>query len=573
MAGVSEPAGTGAAEGYTGGDAVLEALERGGVTVVFGIPSVHNLPIYDALARRRSVRAVTVRHEQSAAAAADGYARISGGVGVFITSTGPGAANAMGGLLEAFVSNSPVLHLTGQIETTYLGQRRGFIHEVPDQPAMLGALSKAVLRPGDAKEIGSVVAEGLRIATEPPFGPVSVELPIDLQYASVPAGARRGFDPLAGEGRQQPEGWRDAARRAAELIAAARRPVIWAGGGAVQSGAEGEVAELARRIGAGVLTSPNGRGVLSEDDPLCIGNLSWDPDVRELLAEADLLIGVGTRYQGPNTENWKLSLPERIVQIDVVPEVPARNYAAQVAVAGDARRVLAAVLEAIGSEPPTRPDPAWTARVGRARESARARLRSTLGGQLQLLDELSESLAPGTVVVKDSTIPAYTWGNRLLPVRATRTSMVPNGFAIGLGVPHAIGAALASGGEPVVLMVGDGGFMQSAGELATIAQEQLGVVVLLFNDGGYGILRNIQESQYGRRLGVDLGRPDFCELAEALGVGAERVDSAESFGRAVRGALRAGVPRLVEVDLEKLAPMTQPYIGTSRPPSDRPRGA
>ncbi len=543
---------------------MVDVLEQAGVEVVFGIPSVHNLPIYDALERRGTIRAVTVRHEQTAAGAADGYARVSGRLGVLITSTGPGAANAMGGLLEARVSGSPLLHLTGQIETRYLGLNRGFIHEVPDQASMLRSLSKEVVRVERADDVASSVADAIAAATAAPQGPVSVEIPIDLQYAET---ARDSWQPVSGdEGRVDraapPAAWTEAAER----IAAARRPVIWAGGGAVRAGAEAEVAALARRIGAGVLTTPNARGVLPEDDPLSIGNLSWDPEVRELLGEADLLIGIGTRYQGPNTENWRMALPATIVQIDVDPSVPGRNYRATVAAKGDAKAVLSFVLGQLGQQP-REENSSWLDQVASVASRARSRLRSAIGPQAELLDALAALLDDHTVVVKDSTIPAYTWGNRLLPVTRSRTAIMPNGFAIGLGLAHSLGAAVANRPSPVICMVGDGGFMLTATELATIAQHQLPVVVIVFNDGGYGILRNIQDKQYDRRIGVDLGRPDFCGLARSLGVEAESVSTAAGFGTAVKAALGSARPYLVEVDVDAIGPMPKPYTGTSRPPS------
>lgn len=541
-----------------GGDAVVDALEAGGVEVVFGIPSVHNLPIYDALARRRTIRAVTVRHEQDAAAAADGYSRVSGRVGVFLTSTGPGAANAMGGQLEAFLSGSPVLHLTGQIETRYLDAGRGFIHEVPAQPSMLASLSKKVFRAETADDIGPVVFAAACLAHTRPHGPVAVELPIDIQYAEAPPFAPPA--PLAPEPVEPEASWEEAA----ELLASASRPVIWAGGGVVRSSAESEVAALARRIGAGVLTSPNARGVIPEDDPLSIGNLPWDEGVRRLVGEADLLVGIGTRYQGPNTENWKMELPRRIVQIDLDPSVPGRNYPATVGVRGDAREVLSFLLDRLGRKEPVGGE--WQDKVRETASAARSRLREQIGPQAALLDELSSLIDESTVVVKDSTIPAYTWGNRLLPVRRTRTAIMPNGFAIGLGLGHALGAAAASGGAPVVCMVGDGGFLLAAGELAALAAEGLAVVILVFNDGGYGILRNIQDKQFQRRLGVDLGSVDFVTLARSLGVESSKATTAEEFGRAVKEALAHGGPYLVEVDLGALGPMTRPYTGTSRPP-------
>ncbi|MFZ0173621.1 MAG: thiamine pyrophosphate-binding protein [Acidimicrobiales bacterium] len=560
---------------HTGGDAVIDVLEQAGVSVVFGIPSVHNLPVYDSLRRRRTIRAITVRHEQAAAGAADAYARVTGKLGVFITSTGPGAANAMGGLLEAFVSGSPVLHLTGQVETRYLDAGRGFIHEVPDQPAMLASLSKSVYRAESVDDIAAVVATAISEVVSAPQGPVSLELPIDLQYAEaapMESGLLARLLAPAEAAATDPAGL----ARAAALVRASRRPLVWAGGGAVSAGAEAEVAQLVHRLGAGLLTSPNGRGVLAEDDVACIGNLPWDPDVRALCKEADLMIVVGTRYQGPNTENWKMELPATIIQVDIVPDRPARNYEPTVALGGDAKAALRALSAALDeADVPAESGGRWPGRVAEATAAARSRLRHVVGAQEGLLDELSAAIGPETVVVKDSTIPAYTWGNRLLPVARSRRSVMPNGFAIGLGLAHAVGAGAAAAsaeGSPqhVVLMAGDGGVMLTAAELATLATEQLPVVVLVFCDGGYGILRNIQDKQYGEgdgRIGVELGSPDFVSLAGALGVPAVRVATSAEFGKAVRDGLSAAKPYLVEVDLEAIGPMSHPYTGTSRPPT------
>lgn len=558
----------------TGGDVVVAVLESAGVEVVFGIPSVHNLPIYDALRRRGRIRAITVRHEQGAAGAADAYARVTGRLGVCITSTGPGAANAMGGLLEAFVSSTPVLHLTGQIDSRFLGQGRGFIHEVPDQPAMLGSLSKWSGRVSSTADIPARLVEAITTALEHRQGPASLEIPIDIQYAACDDALTDALPPVPwAPPHLQPEALDPGAvADAVSAIHRAARPLLWAGGGVVASGAGPELTAFAHALGAGVITSPNGRGSIDEHDPLCIGNLPWDLSVREICREADLLLAVGTRFQGPNTQNWQMELPATIVHVDVDPSVPGRCYPASVAVIGDAKAALTALSDGLARGGGRATDEDWPTRVAAAAGEARSALRSTLGSQAGLLDALEPLLEPGIVVVKDSTIPAYTWGNRLLPVCRPRTSVMPNGFAIGLGLPHALGAAAADPGRPVVLLVGDGGFMLAPGELATCAEERLPVVVLLFNDGGYGILRNIQDRQYSARIGVDLGRPDFCALARSLGVDAVRVDSIDAYGNAVGAALEAarrGDPQLVEIDLEAIGPMATPWIGTSRPPEPR----
>ncbi|MEX2658629.1 MAG: thiamine pyrophosphate-binding protein [Acidimicrobiales bacterium] len=545
----------------TGGEMVVRALEEVGVEVVFGIVSVHNLPIYEALRHHPAIRTVAVRHEQTALGMADGYARTTGRLGVAITSTGPGAANGMGAMLEAWTSSSPVLHLTGQIDSHHLDQGRGFIHECKDQLGMLSSAAKWVRRVGTAGEIRQVVHTAALQAMAPRRGPAAVEIPIDLQYQGV-EDSGEALPTLP----QPPRPSSGAIDDAVAAIAAAARPLIWAGGGVLASGAEGRVADLAHRLGAGVITSASGRGAISEDDPLCLGNLSWEQAVRDLAAEADLLIAVGTRFQGPNTENWKMKLPSRLVHIDVDPQVIGTNYPAQVAVVGDARTALTDISARLPTG--TSPDEAWVADVGRARAQARARLRSTLGPWEVWLDAVTELLpGPGTVVVKDSTIPAYTWGNRLLPVREPRTAIQPTSFAIGLGLPHALGAAVGRPDEATICIVGDGGFMLAATEISTAVQHGIPVVILLFNDRGYGILRNIQAAQFDAAFKVDLATPDFCALAMSMGAGATRVTSVDELEKALPAALESGVVTLIEIDMTAVGDMAVTYTGTSKPPA------
>ena len=247
-----------------------------------------------------------------------------------------------------------------------------------------------------------------------------------------------------------------------------------------------------------------------------------------------------------------------------------RSYPVEAPIVGDAKISTTALLAALdrnGGAARTRRgrlDRQW-ARGHRLRPCAPSSHRS--GRRRVCSTRSAPLLEPGTVVVKDSTIPAYTWGNRLLPVQRPRTSIMPNSFAIGLGV--AAGARRRRRDRtdpPVVLLAGDGGFLLAATELATVAQEQLPIVVLVFADGGYGILRNIQDTQYGSeegRIGVDLGRPDFVGLARAFGIASERVESAPALATATKKALAGPGPCLIEVDLGPIGPMAVPYTGTS----------
>lgn len=544
----------------TGGELVLKTLTAAGVDTVFGIVSVHNVPIYDAIHRLGGVRVVPTRHEQGALSMADGYARATGKLGVAITSTGPGAANAMGSTVEAYWASAPVLHLTGQVETQHLGKAKGFIHEPKDQLAMLQAVSKWAGRPASTAEIPVVLGRAIREALTGRRRPVAVELPIDLQYFETEAEA-----PVF-EGFPTVEPSRDDLARAAETVLGARRPLIWAGGGVVAAQASAELRALAERLGAGVITSINGRGSLPEDHELCLGSLSWETPIQELTAAADVLVAVGTRFAGPNTQNWKMPLPETIVHLDVDGEEIGRNYPAARGVVGDAKLGLAGLLQALDGG--SRVESGWKERVVQARQAARAGVRARVAPYDRIMDNLRAGLARDAIVVKDATIPAYTWANRILDVYEPRTSMHTPSFAIGPGLPLALGAAIGQPGRQVVLIAGDGGFMFNLGELGTAVQERLPVVVLLFNDGGYGILRNIQDQQFeGRRTAVDLHMPDFVKLADAFGLQAARVDRIEGFAPALAEALGSGGPALIEIDQRAIGPMAVPYGGTSRRPT------
>ena len=543
----------------SGGELVVKTLAAAGVETVFGIVSVHNIPIYDAMHRLGGVRPVPVRHEQAALLMADGYARAGGRLGVAITSTGPGAGNAMGSMVESYWASSPVLHLTGQIESRHLGKAKGFIHEAKDQLGMLSAVSKWAGRPTSTEEIPVVLGRAIREALTGRQRPVAVELPIDLQYFEAEADVPvfEGYGPV-----EPPE---DQIAAAADVVAGARRPLIWAGGGVIAAEASAELRALAEGLEAGVITSITGRGSLPEDHPLCLGALSWEAPIHDLAGAADVLIAVGTRFQGPNTQNWRMPLPETIVHLDIDAEEIGRNYPAARAVVGDARPALAGLLEALGDTPRT--EPGWRERVARARADARAAVRARLGPYERIMDDLRAGLARDAIVVKDATIPAYTWANRLLEVYEPRTSLHSASVAIGPGLPLALGAAVARPGRQVVCIAGDGGFVYNLAELATAVQEGLPVIVLLFNDGGYGILRNIQDQQFeGRRTAVDLHTPDFVKLAESFGLWARRVDRVDRVAPTLAEALATGAPALIELDSHAIGPMAVPYGGTSRRP-------
>jgi len=529
----------------TGGDAVYEALVSLGVEYVFGIVSVHNIPIYDAIGRGSKITPIDVRHEQGALHAADGYARATGKLGVAITSTGPGATNSMTGLYEAGFASSPVLMITGQVESTYYGKGKGVLHEADNQLAMLRTVTRACASPRSTEEI---IPELRRVAAAIMTGrpqPGAFELPVDLQYGQLDRPVLEDFDPH----RQVPEA--AALASAIDLLAASPRTVIWAGGGVVRSNASAELIELAEALNAPVFTTTNGRGAIPEDHPLFMG-VSLQA-CRKEVQDADLLLAVGTRFQGGATNNFTFNLPGSLIHIDADAAVINRNYLAEVPMVADARLGLRALLE--GSNP-NKGDEDFLKRLRAARDAGIALTRQRMGPDHEIImDTIREQLPRRGNIVRDATVPAYVWGNTILPVLESGTSIHTTSAAIGPGLPLAIGASLGTGEKSVVIQ-GDGGFMLNLSELATAAQYQVPVVICLFNDRGYGVLRNIEASRFeGRNFGVDLHTPDFVAVAEAMGVKGCSVKGVDEFKTAFADAMKATGPVLLDIDMDSLSPM------------------
>lgn len=530
----------------TGADLAYQALRSLEVEHVFGIVSVHNIPIYDAILRHGGITPIDMRHEQAAVHAADAYARATGKLGVAVTSTGPGAANGVPGLYEAQFASSPVLMLTGQVDTPYLGKGKGFLHEAERQGDMLATVTRRTEQPRRAQDIGALI---LAVAHDLQSGrpqPGAIEIPIDLQYESV-AKQSPEVPTLA------PAAPADAIAEAAGVIGSASRRVIWCGGGVVSGDAAAELVGLAEALDAPVFTTTNGRGSISEDHPLAMGPLADSREFTSTMSNAEVVIAVGTRFQSGSTATWKVKLGGKLVHIDADPHMVGLNYPADVAVIGDARAALQALRGSLNAEPG---DLGFLAEAQTARDEARANIRERMGPDHQrIMDHMRANLPRQGIVVRDSTVPAYVWANRLLPILAPRTSINPTSAAIGPGLPFGIGAAVGTG-EKTIVIQGDGGFMLHIGELATAAQYQLPVIVCLFQDGGYGVLRAIQQVRFdGRNTGVDIATPDFVAVAQAMGVSAERVRSADEFEAAFSRAIDADGPVLLEIEMNALAPM------------------
>lgn len=541
----------------TGSEAVAVALEALGVEVVFAIPSAHNIPLLRAIEERGVIRIIGARHEQGVAHAADAYARTTGALGVGIVSGGPGTANTMGGMYEAHFSSSPVMLITSQVESAHLGRGRGYVHEAEEQSGMLATVCREVVTAESADDLAETVLRLARVALTGRPRPVALEVPLDVQTAVIDSLDDESLTRRAALDVRRRVAADDQVSAAVQLMAGAERPVIWAGGGVLRSGATDELLDLARRWNAPVLTSREGRGAISELDELSIGGYATLPPMRDFLAGCDVMLAVGTRFQMYPTAQWTLPFPDALVHLDVDPTVIGRSYSAAVGVVADARTGLSQLAEAL--KPTDRGNPARVAHLqtGQAAAAAARDLVAAQAGpdHLRLSRTIAEHRPSDGVLVCDATVPAYVWGDRLLPIVSPRTSIRSAAAGIGPGMALALGAAAASTSH-VVLLQGDGGFMLGIGELASAVQARSRIIVCLFDDGGYGMLRDIGATSDLRiRAGYDLVTPDFATVATAFGARGAHVVDPDGFEAAFLSALEHDGPTLIHIDMAAMEPL------------------
>lgn len=523
----------------TGADLVVSALESAGVEVVFGLPGVHNLALWKSL-HRSGIRLVTVRHEQAAAYAADGYARTTGRVGIALTTTGPGAANTLGAVGEAWAGRSSVVVIATDIPSALRrpGVYRGALHETTDQGAMFAPVVKSAFKVPAPEQAGAIVAAGIASAVEPPARPVYVEIPTDFLAESC--------TPFEGAtehtGRSRVPADQDSLDRAleaaVEAIDGAKRPLVWAGGGAVASGlaSADAIGRLAERLAAPLVTTYQGRGLVGAHHPCAVGLPPHIPEVGQLWDEADVVIAVGTDFDGMMTQNWRMPAPSRLVAINVDPVDASKNYEPDILIEADAAGGVTRLLTAVTGRSNMAK---LEKRLEGIRRSVRDRLRDEEPDAATFLESFEESVPEECVVVADMCIPGY-WLAAFHPVSGPRRLAYPVGWGtLGFAFPAGIGAALGAVG-PVVSVSGDGGFLFACGELATVAQEKIPLTAVVVDDGGYGMLRFDQRNAGDELFGVDLDPPDFVELAHSFGVRAQEV---EGLGKDFAVALAEHVAR------------------------------
>lgn len=522
----------------TGGEAIVVGLRDHGVDTVFGLPGAQIYGLFDALHRAQpALKVIGARHEQGCGYMAFGYARATGRPAVYSVVPGPGMLNTGAALITALGGNTPILCLTGQVPTAFLGQGRGHLHEMPDQLATLRGLVKWADRIEHPSHGRTAVARAFQEMASGRPGPAALEMPWDVFTQRGPVPETGPLKPLP-----PPPVDIDRIEDAARLIRDSHAPMIFVGSGAID--AAEDILALAERIDAPVVAFRSGRGIVSNAHELGLTMAA----AYHLWPETDLMIGIGTRLELP-CWRWPYRPPgQKVIRIDIDP-AEMRRFRPEVAIVADAAEATAALLAAVERKPPLR-------RRGRERirtaSAKAAREIEAVQPQIAYLQVLREVLPDDAIVTDElSQVGFASWYG--FPVYLPRT-FLSSGYqgTLGSGFPTALGAKVAYPDRAVVAICGDGGFMFAVQELATAVQFGIGVIALVFNNRAYGNVRRDQMQAFGGRVvGADLTNPDFMKLAEAFGVGGLRVATPDALRSALERALAEGGPWLIEVDVPR----------------------
>jgi acetolactate synthase-1/2/3 large subunit len=545
----------------TGGDALARQLAREGIRQIFGVPGVQLDYAVDGLARLPAADAIAywnTRHEQATSYMADGYSRSSGRIGVCMVVPGPGLLNALAGVVTAYACSSRVLCIAGQIPSNAIGQGLGLLHEIPDQSLILRTLTKWSARAESPHDVARLVHEAVRQLRSGRPRPVGLEVPPDVLQASADINL---LDPVQRDEPIQP----DAAqvRSAARLLSSAERPVIYAGGGAVAGDASQPLKQLAELLQCPVVMSPNGRGALDDRHPLA---LTWLAG-RAALAEADLVLGVGSRFLG-GQDQLSFAPQARCILLNAEPGDLAGPRHPDVAILGDAALGLSALSDELGGSSDTRRPWLDLDEVRRWAEDVQSQIQPQYGW----VRALRASLPEDGILVNEFTQVGYM-SQAAFPVYHPRTYISP-GYqgTLGYGFPTALGARAANPDKPVLSINGDGGFGWALPELATARKFGIGLVSVVFNDQAYGNVRRAQAEQFGGRIfGSELLNPDFVGLAESFGVRGARATTPGELEGLLRETLGANAePVLIDVPV---GVMPQPFRRLRESPLPKLRAA
>lgn len=530
--------------------AVVAMLELNGIDTLFCLPGVQNDPFFDALYdRTNAIRPIHARHEQACAYMALGFAMATGKPSAYVVVPGPGFLNTTAALSTAYAVNAPVLALTGQIQQAMIGRNVGLLHELPDQLSIMRGLTKWADRITSPAEAPGLVNEAFRRLLSGRRRPVALECAMDTwarrMPVELPASAAKA-DPCPVD--------EDAVEHAARLLGGARKPLIVVGGGAQDAGSH--VLQIAEMLEAPVATGRMGQGVIDGRHRLSVTALA----AYRFWSEADVVLAVGTRLQ-PQQMTWGLRPDLKIIRIDIDGEELDRQRKPEIGIIGDAAGTLKVLADRLGKHN--------VKRNGRAEEVAEIKgeavkkVRETLAPQVAYLDAIRAALPEDGILVDELTQMGYA-ARLAYPTYRPRTFLSP-GYqgTLGWGYATSLGAKVAKPDTPVVSISGDGGFLFTAMEMSTAAQNNIGVVAVVFSDGAYGNVKRIQQQAFNNRtIASDLHNPDFVKLGESFGIASERVDSPAELGAAISRGLARGGPMLIDCPV---GPLPDPWGLVAQP--------
>ena len=526
-------------ETMTGGQAFARQLAREGVEVIFGLPGDQIMHALDGLYDEPGIRFVTTRHEQGTTYMADGYARAGGRPGVAFVVPGVGVYNAAAGLATAYAASSPVLLVAGQVNRHGIGASLGLLHDVHDQLDIVRPITAWQQRALTADAIPGAVHGAFERLRRGRRRPVEIEMPPEAfseegEVALLDAAVdeRVGADPAA-------------VTRAAELLVAAERPLVWAGGGVVLGDASAELTAVVEHLQAPVITTREGKGAVDDRNPLSVGTMWVNKRLTRIIADADVILAVGTRFQATGAAKDQV-----VVHVDVDPDEIGRHFADAVPVVGDAAPTLAALLAELQARSDPRPSRATETRAMRARVEDELR---AIGPAAGMVETLREAVPDDGVLVPCTTTMGYM-SHMHYRTYAPRTYLSTSYMGtLGFAFPAALGAKVARPDVPVVCITGDGGFLFAATELATAVQHGINTVTVIYNDNAYGNSNRDQRERFGgREIGTELRNPHFAKFAESFGADGVRLKSSDDLVPAVREAIANDRPTVIEVPMERL---------------------
>jgi len=550
----------------TGAKALITSLEKEGVEVIFGLPGGANLPIYDALVDA-DFRHILVRHEQSAAHMADGYARVKRKAGVCFATSGPGATNLITGIATAYADSSPMIAVTGQVPLGMIGKDA---FQETDIIGVANPCTKYAFQPRTALEIPEVVKKAFYIAESGRPGPVLIDIPKDVQQSTADINFPdlikvRGYNPIIDA---------DLANvgKAVELLLTAQKPIIMAGGGVILSGAFSELQALAESVMAPVVTTFKGKGAFPENHPLAMGPIGMHghPEANRIILEADLIIAVGARFSDRSVGRFdEFGKGMNIIHMDIDPAEIGKNKSVDLAIVGDVKSSLRTMVKMLSKKVIKRGfEDEWLKRrkelIDYYSETLKDYPREMTAKKT--LKKLRELLPPESIVTTEVG-QCQMWASLHFDIISPGTFFSSTGLGtMGFGFPASIGAKAARPGVPVVDIAGDGSFNMTENSLAVSVIEKLPVIVFLLNNYMLGMVAQWQRTFYDRRyMGVEQHNcPDYVKIAEAYGANGIRAETMTELEKAINSGLRSELPTVIDIPIdpeEDVFPFVAPGTG------------